>query len=170
MDDIRKKLLAYFRKHADVEELLKQSSVVNPSPSIDVQMTPTEMQQDKLGRKVKTETVPQRHQIRRRRQAVEATSEAPSQDTAPSAPSRPSDSPWRKLPEGQERKYTTVETPGPYGPTSPGSKKTKVEVVNTPGYLQSKYGSGNSMHPGGGAYTSKQLRTLVKDFLREYDI
>ncbi len=165
MDDIRKKLLAYFRKHADVEELLKQSSVVNPSPSIDVQMTPTEMQQDKLGRKVKTETVPQRHQIRRRRQAVEATSEAPSQDTAPSAPSRPSDSPWRELPEGMQRRYRKGMHPGG-GPYS----GTVVDVVpkekKKPDYSQGS----PSMHPGGGAYTSKQLRTLVKDFLREYDI
>ena len=162
MDDIRKKLLSYLKKHDEVVEK------AGPHWGPDTSSSPSEMAE--TGRRF-TSAEPQtskRKEPQPRSQASPAS--APSASSGSPTPSRPSDSPWRKLPEGQERKYTTVETPGPYGPTSPGSKKSKVEVVNTPGYLQSKYGSGDSMHPGGGAYTSKQLRTLVKDFLREYDI
>ena len=160
MDDIRKKLLSYLKKHDEVVEK------AGPHWGPDTPSSPSEMAE--TGKRFTSAESETRKRKEPRSQG--ALPSAPSASSGSPTPSRPSDSPWRKLPEGQERKYTTVETPGPYGPTSPGSKKTKVEVVNTPGYLQSKYGSGESMHPGGGAYTSKQLRTLVKDFLREYDI
>ena len=164
MNDLERKLLAYLTKHADVEELLKQSSVVDTSsPHVEVPLTPDEMSRDQLGRKVKDVTVPKRAQIRQRKQETEIA--APSQGTAPSAPSKPSDSPWRELPEGMQRRYRKGMHPGG-GPYS----GTVVDVVpkekKKPDYSQGS----PSMHPGGGAYTSKQLRTLVKDFLREYDI
>ena len=161
MDDIRKKLLSYLKKHDEVVEK------AGPHWGPDTSSSPSEMAE--TGKRF-TSAEPKTRKQRKEPGSPRSQDASPSAPSASSGSSRPSDSPWRDLPPGQQRKYTTVETPGPYGPTSPGSKQTKVEVAHTPGYLQSKYGSGDSMHPGGGAYTSKQLRTLVKDFLREYDI